>query len=65
MAFCEVSQDQSPGTDAFAGDFGWKLITSDDPEVKKTKLSAELANGRLAMMAIIGMFFQVGMNRMG
>ena len=25
-----------------------------DPEVKKTKLAAELANGRLAMVAIIG-----------
>ena len=59
MAFCEVSQDQSAGTPAAAGDFGWKLITSTDPEVKKTKLNAELANGRLAMMAIIGMFFQV------
>ncbi|KAL9970058.1 hypothetical protein ACROYT_G022372 [Oculina patagonica] len=58
MAFCEVSQDQSAGTPAAAGDFGWKLITSTDPEVKKTKLNAELANGRLAMMAIIGMFFQ-------
>ena len=61
MAFCEVSQDQSAGTPAAAGDFGWKLITSTDPEVKKTKLNAELANGRLAMMAIIGMFFQVMM----
>ena len=59
MAFCEVSQDQSAGTPAAAGDFGWKLITSTDPEVKKTKLNAELANGRLAMMAIMGMFFQV------
>jgi len=59
MAFCEVSQDQSAGNPAAAGDFGWKLITSTDPEVKKTKLNAELANGRLAMMAIIGMFFQV------
>ena len=59
MAFCEVSQDQSAGTPAAAGDFGWKLITSTDPEVKKTKLNAELANGRLVMMAIIGMFFQV------
>ena len=29
-----------------------------DPEVRKKKLNAELANGRLAMMAIIGMFFQ-------
>ena len=57
MAFCEVSQDQSAGNPAAAGDFGWKLITSTDPEVKKTKLNAELANGRLAMMAIIGMFF--------
>jgi hypothetical protein len=28
--------------------------------VKKSKLNAELANGRLAMMAIIGMFFQDG-----
>merc|ERR1712025_966035 len=28
---------------------------------RKTKLAAELANGRLAMMAIIGMFFQDGL----
>merc|ERR1719282_2161873 len=32
-----------------------------DPEVRKRKLSAEIANGRLAMMAIIGMFFQDGL----
>ena len=65
MAFCEVSQDQSAGTPAAAGDFGCKLITSTDPEVKKTKLNAELANGRLAMMAIIGMFFQGGLTGSG
>merc|ERR1711972_733834 len=35
--------------------------TSDDPEGRKRKLNAELANGRLAMMAIIGMFFQDGL----
>merc|ERR1712187_522558 len=35
--------------------------TSDDPAEKTKKLSAELANGRLAMMAIIGMFFQDGL----
>ena len=57
-AFCEVSQDQSPGTPAAAGDFGFKVLTSSDPAEKTKKLSAELANGRLAMMAIIGMFFQ-------
>ena len=43
------------------GDYGWKVLTSADPETKKRKLSAELANGRLAMMAIIGMFFQDGL----
>ena len=53
-----VSQDQSPGTPAAAGDFGFKVLTSSDPAEKTKKLSAELANGRLAMMAIIGMFFQ-------
>merc|ERR1711997_666597 len=46
---------------AKSGDFNFKAITSDDPEVLKKKLNAELANGRLAMMAIIGMFFQDGL----
>merc|ERR1719199_521468 len=32
-----------------------------DPETKKRKLNVEIANGRLAMMAIIGMFFQDGL----
>merc|ERR1712087_246851 len=61
MAFCELSQDQSPGTAAAAGDFGFKVLTSSDPAEKTKKLSAEIANGRLAMMAIIGMFFQDGL----
>merc|ERR1719221_541277 len=43
------------------GDYGWKVLTSSDPAEKTKKLSAELANGRLAMMAIIGMFFQDGL----
>merc|ERR1711988_641852 len=54
-AYCELSQDQSAGTAAAKGDFGWKLLEGE------TKLAAELANGRLAMMAIIGMFFQDGL----
>ena len=52
MAFCETSQDQSPGTAAAAGDFGFKVLTSSDPAEKTKKLAAEIANGRLAMMAI-------------
>merc|ERR1711988_391662 len=60
-AFCELSQDQSPGTPGAKGDFGFKVLTSSDPAEKTKKLSAELANGRLAMMAIIGMFFQDGL----
>merc|ERR1719343_1969958 len=33
----------------------------DDADARKRKLSAELANGRLAMVAIIGMFYQDGL----
>merc|ERR1712039_436052 len=32
-----------------------------DPEVREKKLQAETANGRLAMVSIIGMFFQDGL----
>merc|ERR1719277_746692 len=32
-----------------------------DPEIRRKKLNAEIANGRLAMVAIIGMFFQDGL----
>merc|ERR1719359_304113 len=60
-AFCELSQDQSAGTPAAAGDFNFKVLTSSDAEEKQKKLAAEIANGRLAMMAIIGMFFQDGL----
>ena len=36
-------------------------MTASDPADKTKKLAAEIANGRLAMMAIIGMFFQDGL----
>merc|ERR1711937_6393 len=61
FGFCEFSggfQDYKSGT---PGDYGFKVLTSSDPEEKKKKLAAEIANGRLAMMAIIGMFFQDGL----
>merc|ERR1719499_2712739 len=40
---------------------GFVRTSPTDPEVRKKKLNAELANGRLAMVAIIGMFFQDGL----
>merc|ERR1719159_472618 len=61
FGFCEFSggfEDYKTGT---PGDYGWKALTSDDPAEKTKKLSAEIANGRLAMVAIIGMFFQDGL----
>merc|ERR1740123_1183361 len=58
-ASCEVNGG-SNRSDA-PGDFGWKVLTSSDPEEKTKKLAAEIANDRLAMMAIIGMFFQDGL----
>merc|ERR1712070_1192337 len=47
------------------GEYGrlglWRGARSKDLESKKKGLNSELANGRLAMMAIIGMFFQDGL----
>merc|ERR1711988_605867 len=61
FGFCEFSggfEDYKSGT---PGDYGWKVLTSDDPAEKQKKLSAEIANGRLAMAAIMGMLFQDGL----
>jgi hypothetical protein len=62
-AYCEVSGMSSRTDKGYekCGEFGFKVITSDDPATLKNKLNAEIANGRLAMMAIIGMFFQDGL----
>merc|ERR1719424_2800831 len=45
------------------GELGWRPIGlySTDATVRQRRLAAEIANGRLAMMAIIGMFFQDGL----
>merc|ERR1719247_3220257 len=61
FGFCEFSggfEDYKSGT---PGDYGFKVITSADMTERTKKLAAEIANGRLAMMAIIGMFFQDGL----
>merc|ERR1712032_1573813 len=54
---------RAPGDFANAGPLGVPNTASSmtDAESRKSKLNAELANGRLAMMAIIGMFFQDGL----
>ena len=57
--FGEETTNYEYGFLGLPGYLGGKPIA--DPEVKKKKLNAELANGRLAMMAIIGMFFQDGL----
>merc|ERR1719243_503556 len=43
------------------GEYGWKVLTAKDEAGRTKKLNEEIANGRLAMMAIIGMFFQDGL----
>jgi hypothetical protein len=61
-------QNLSGETKEYAGDFnGYGALGIpfakgiDNKEVKEKKLNAEIANGRLAMMAITGMFFQNGL----
>merc|ERR1712039_435755 len=58
FGFCEFSGGFSDYKSGTPGDYGWKALSSDDPAEKTKKLSAEIANGRLAMVAIIGMFSQ-------
>merc|ERR1712203_970768 len=65
--YCELSgpTTRAANTSDFSnitpGDYGFKVLTSDDPVELTKKLNAEIANGRLAMMAIMGMFFQDGL----
>jgi len=47
-------------TEGRPGELGWKVLPSSDPAEKTKQLSAEIANGRLAMMAITGIFLQDG-----
>jgi hypothetical protein len=63
MSYCEVSGIGERNDEKYGkpGEFSFKVLTADDPEKLKRKLNVELANGRLAMMAIIGMFFQDGL----
>ena len=52
----EASQTQEPGTAAYAGDFGFKVLTSSDPAEKTKKLSL----GRVFRSGFSGdLFFNV------
>merc|ERR1719461_2260114 len=55
----DATMDGTPGD--YGVGFPNFIGSVDDPEAKRSKLAAELANGRLAMVAIIGMFFQDGL----
>jgi light-harvesting complex I chlorophyll a/b binding protein 1 len=55
----DATQEGEPGN--YGVGFPTFLGKVADPAERAKKLSAELANGRLAMMAIIGMFFQDGL----
>jgi len=60
-AFCEWSRDWSAGTLGGQGDFGFKVLISSETQQLKTKPNAEMTNGRPAVMALMGMFFQDGL----
>eukprot|EP00972_Heterocapsa_arctica_P114262 16441551-Heterocapsa_arctica.AAC.2 len=59
MAFCESSQDQSPGNTASKGELGFKGLISSCPAEKTKKPAAEIVNGRIAIIAIIGILFRI------
>merc|ERR1712050_164237 len=71
FAFCglvetgyyQADPSRGPGDFANGGTLGVPNASGpiENAESRKRKLSAEIANGRLAMMAIIGMFFQDGL----
>merc|ERR1712113_897248 len=66
--FFKQEKDRAPGDFENYGFLGigknfilnFDPVTFSDPEVRKTKLAAEIANGRLAMVALSAMVFQNG-----
>merc|ERR1719436_845908 len=63
FGYFQSDPSRDPGDYANAGTFGVpnQGTSMTDPEGRRRRLNAELANGRLAMMAIIGIFFQDGL----
>merc|ERR1712087_258896 len=63
FGYFQQDSDRGPGNFKNAGVLGVPNQggSMQNAEARGTKLNAEIANGRLAMMAIIGMFFQDGL----
>ena len=67
LLYCLYCESGSLGDNADPsrnpGELGWRPgpMYSADPEVRRRRLNVEIANGRLAMFAIIGMFYQDGL----
>ena len=61
LGLAELSAGSDDWKTGFPGVFGFEVLTSSDPAEQLKQLPAEIANGRLAMMAIIGMFIQEGL----
>ena len=63
LAFCALVELAWWPANNYSGDYGCGFFGTsynDDPETKATKLNAELANGRLAMLGIAGAMFAEG-----
>merc|ERR1719499_2455675 len=62
LNFLQADATREPGDFANAGRLGLPFAGGiEDPAKRTRSLNVELANGRLAMMAIMGMFFQDGL----
>jgi len=62
LLFLNQDPERAPGDFENAGALGVpRKIGAAPGEARTRKLNAEIANGRLAMMAIIGMFYQDGL----
>jgi hypothetical protein len=61
---CELTRDQPPGTAEAAADRGLETLIPailPDHRDKRRRLVTDIANARLAIMAVLGMFFQGGL----
>ena len=58
FGFTEFSGGFEDYKSGIPGEYGFNFVTSADMTERTKKFAVEIANGRLAMVSIIGMFFQ-------